>query len=59
MTGSKPNENFHEIDLTNYKGKQRKDKIARNLVDYEAGKTIFATACGIIEQKKTEQGKLF
>lgn len=52
-------ESFHEIDLSNYKGKQRKDKIARNLVDYEAGKTIFATACGIVEQKKTEQVKLF
>jgi len=59
MTGSKPNENFHEIDLTNYKGKQRKDKIARNLVDYEAGKTIFATALGIINKSKQEQGRLF
>lgn len=32
---------FHEIDISNYKGKQRKDKIARNLVDYEVGKQIF------------------
>ena len=32
---------FHEIDISNYKGNQRKDKIARNLVDYEVGKQIF------------------
>ena len=36
----------HEIDITTYKGKQRKDKIARNLVDYEAGRTIFETVLG-------------
>ena len=58
MTGSKPNENFHEIDLTNYKGEQRKDKIARNLVDYQAGKTIFETALGIMSQPKTTQTSL-
>ena len=38
---------YHEIDLTNYKGKQRKDKLTNNLVDYEAGKTILATALNI------------
>lgn len=27
---------FHEYDFNKYKGNQRKDKIARNLVDYEA-----------------------
>tara|TARA_A200000159_G_scaffold140156_1_gene142164 strand:+ start:574 stop:1251 length:678 start_codon:yes stop_codon:yes gene_type:complete len=37
---------FHKIDLSKYKGKQRKDKIARNLVDYETGKTIFEAARG-------------
>jgi DNA (cytosine-5)-methyltransferase 1 len=52
-------ESFHEIDLSNYKGKQRKDKIARNLVDYEAGKTIFATALNIELQKNQKQGELF
>ena len=46
-TGSKPNEIFHNIDLSTYKGSQRKDKIARNLVDYEAGRTILETAFGI------------
>ena len=32
---------FHEFDFNKYKGKQRIDKIARNLVDHAAGKTIF------------------
>ena len=51
---------FHKIDLSSYKGKQRKNKIARNLVDYEAGKTIFDTARGIIVNKQnTNQSKLF
>jgi DNA (cytosine-5)-methyltransferase 1 len=50
---------FHEIDLSTYKGKQRKDKIARNLVDYEAGKTIFETALGIINKPYTKQAELF
>ena len=49
---------FHQIDLSSYKGEQSKTKIARNLVDYEAGKTIFETALGIINNK-TEQTKLF
>lgn len=52
-------EKFHDIDLSTYKGKQRTDKIARNLVDYEAGKTIFATALNIQLQSKQEQTKLF
>ena len=39
---------FHDYDFTKYKGKQRLNKIARNLVDYEAGKTILETAIGII-----------
>ena len=50
---------FHNINLNTYKGKQRKDKIARNLVDYVAGKTIFDTARGIIVNKQnTNQSKL-
>lgn len=32
---------FHEYNFRQYRGSQRIDKIARNLVDYEAGKTIF------------------
>jgi DNA (cytosine-5)-methyltransferase 1 len=50
---------FHEIDLSTYKGEQRKDKIARNLVDYEAGKTILDTAIGVIRNLKKEQTSLF
>ena len=50
---------FHEIDLSTYKGKQSKVKMARNLVDYEAGKTIFATALGITLASNTNQTKLF
>ena len=46
---------FHEIDLTTYKGKQSKEKISNNLVDYEAGKTILETACRIIKQNTTNQ----
>ena len=50
---------FHEIDLSRYKGEQRKDKIARNLVDYEAGKTIFSVAMDSYNANKVEQGSLF
>ncbi len=50
---------FHKIDLSSYKGEQRKDKLARNLVDYEVGKTIFDTARGIINKKDTKQTSIF
>lgn len=50
---------FHKIDLTNYKGKQPKSKIARNLVDFEAGKTILKTACGILNKQNIKQTSLF
>jgi DNA (cytosine-5)-methyltransferase 1 len=50
---------FHNYDFTKYKGKQRMDKIARNLVDYEAGKTILEIALGIIKDNNKEQIKLF
>ena len=50
---------FHDYDFRKYKGKQRVLKIARNLVDYEAGKTIFQTALGIISNKKEKQFSLF
>ena len=35
---------FHEFDFSLYKGNQSVTKIARNLVDYEAGKTILEVA---------------
>ena len=49
---------FHEYDFRKYKGSQVLNKIARNLVDYEAGKTIFETALGIISKPKTKQTSL-
>jgi len=50
---------FHEIDISTYKGEQSKIKIARNLVDYTAGKTILDTAMGIITRRNMEQTSLF
>lgn len=50
---------FHEIDLTDYRGGQRKDKIARNLVDYEAGRTILEAARGIIRKQNENQIELW
>ena len=49
---------FHQYDFYQYKGKQRKDKIARNLVDYEVGKTIFETMLEV-EEEDMKQTKLF
>ena len=46
---------FHKIDLTTYKGNQSKTKIGRNLVEYEAGKTILDTAMGIIRKQDEQQ----
>ena len=50
---------FHEFDFYKYKGKQRMNKIARNLVDYEAGKTIFETMLGIVKKENINQTELF
>lgn len=50
---------FHDYDFTKYKGEQPVLKMARNLVDYEAGKTIFETALGIINKKQEKQLTLF
>lgn len=49
---------FHDYNFYLYKGKQRVDKIARNLVDYEAGLTIFNIAMGILTKNSSQQ-KLF
>lgn len=49
---------FHKIDrafLDSYKGKQRKDKLIRNMVDYEVGKTILDVAAGVYKAKQTNQ----
>ena len=50
---------FHDYDFTKYKGKQLTLKIARNLVDYEAGKTILETALNIQKQENTNQRSIF
>tara|TARA_Y100001973_G_scaffold45739_1_gene68091 strand:+ start:355 stop:1005 length:651 start_codon:yes stop_codon:yes gene_type:complete len=50
---------FHNYDFNKYKGKQAKNKIARNLVDYEAGKTIFETMLGIVKKENINQTELF
>jgi DNA (cytosine-5)-methyltransferase 1 len=50
---------FHDYDFYKYKGKQPTNKIARNLVDYQAGKTILETALGIIQKSDVRQIELF
>jgi len=50
---------FHNYDFKKYKGNQLLNKVARNLVDYEVGRTIFETALGIIRKKDTTQTELF
>ena len=50
---------FHNINLETYNGTQNKVKIGRNLVDYEAGKTILETALGIIRKQDIKQTELF
>jgi len=50
---------FHDINISSYNGNQSMIKIARNLVDYEAGKTIFDTAMGIIQKSEHNQIDMF
>lgn len=50
---------FHNYDFNKYKGSQSVIKMARNLVDYEAGKTIFEIALGIVNKKDSNQQTLF
>ena len=50
---------YHDYDFKKYQGDQLVLKIARNLVDYEAGRTILETALGIIKKKDTTQTELF
>lgn len=50
---------FHNYNFRQCKSEQKIIKIARNLVDYEAGKTIFDIARGIINKPKTSQKCLF
>jgi DNA (cytosine-5)-methyltransferase 1 len=50
---------FHDYDFRQYKGKQRMLKIARNLVDYKAGKTILDTVLGVRRKENIKQTELF
>ena len=50
---------FHDYDFRKYKGKQVLNKIARNLVDYEAGKTILETALNIFRKSDVKQTTMF
>jgi len=50
---------YHDYDFRKYKGEQSVQKMARNLVDYEAGRTIFETALGIIKKSNVNQTSLF
>ena len=64
LVGSGKNElknlsNFHNYDFNKYKGGQSKLKIARNLVDYVAGKTILKSMKGIWEKENPKQMELF
>ena len=48
---------FHDLKINANLGDYR--DVLRNLVDYEAGKTIFQTALGIIERSNIKQNSLF
>lgn len=50
---------FHDYDFNQYQGEQKVLKMARNLVDYEAGKTILETALGVIKKSNINQMSLF
>lgn len=50
---------FHDFDFYQYNGKQRTDKIARNLVDYEAGSAILEAALGVIRKENVNQVSIF
>ena len=50
---------FHDYDFRKYKGTQSVQKMARNLVDYEAGKTILETALNIYKKTNIKQTSIF
>ena len=50
---------FHQYDFRQYKGTQSVQKMARNLVDYEAGKTILETALNIVRKSDLKQTSIF
>jgi len=50
---------FHDYNFKKYKGNQRLNKIAKNLVDYQAGKSILEAALGIYNKANEKQIELF
>jgi len=50
---------FHQYDFYQYKGEQSKTKMARNLVDFEVGKTILETALNIYRKTDVKQTSIF
>lgn len=52
-------EEFHKIDLSTYKGNQKKMKIGRNLVHYDTGLHIFDIAQGIYKADNANQLGMF
>jgi DNA (cytosine-5)-methyltransferase 1 len=50
---------FHDYNFRKYKGNQPLNKVARNLVDYEVGRTILETAMEIQRQNSENQTSIF
>jgi DNA (cytosine-5)-methyltransferase 1 len=50
---------FHKYNFKKYKGEKRLDVIAKDLVDYEAGKTILETALNIYKKTNVNQTSIF
>lgn len=50
---------FHQYDFSQYKGEQSRTKMARNLVDFEVGKTILETALNIYKKTNVNQTSIF
>ena len=50
---------FHEYNFRQYNGEQRIDKVARNLVDFEAGLTVFQCAVGAFKSNSIHQTDLW
>ncbi len=49
---------FYNYDFNKYRGQQDKRRLARNMVDYNVGKTILDTAMGINKKMNIEQVSL-
>jgi DNA (cytosine-5)-methyltransferase 1 len=50
---------YHNYDFRKYKGKQKIEKIAANLVHYETGRIIYNTARNIITKSECNQITMF